>query len=333
MTSGTALAAFAPKVSVASNQDLTLINWSQASSDDAMQSLTLYVPTYWTANTAAPPGAPVGSAVAKGVLGDQGASAVSLIGDVEGAVATTAITYGGTPTTVGALATACTGAPTASGYWVLTLTGGGQTVQLPIYTNLISTDDGLSDFASYTTTICQPSPDLPAGAPGRSPAGLKLTDVTLTLDNGYTPFGSAWYLWRARATPFVAATGAPNSAGAVEVQSLDRHPYDLSLSAKAAGKKQASVSGRLTEGGAGIAKAAIQLLVGTKVVATLTSAKSGKFVGTVKLPSPAATLVARAAVPTRTASACQSALLAPLPCTSSTIGGFTVASDPAAVKT
>ena len=81
----------------------------------------------------------------------------------------------------------------------------------------------------------------------------KVVSLTMQLNEMFSTL-SGWYVWRLVATPYAAAASTPNTAAGVEAESLDRTPQDLSLSAKAAGKRRVQISGRLTEGDKGVAE-------------------------------------------------------------------------------
>jgi hypothetical protein len=141
-----------------------------------------------------------------------------------------------------------------------------------------------------------------------------------------------WYVWYLRATPYTPTSGRVNPAGTAEAQSQDRTPEALTLSAKAAGKKRATLTGRVTQGGRGIGKVKVQLLLGKRTLTTATTDGSGRFRATVRLPAATATLRARAVIPMR-ATTCGPAVFAPATCVNATIGGTTAASDPVRVRT
>jgi hypothetical protein len=97
---------------------------------------------------------------------------------------------------------------------------------------------------------------------------------------------------------------------------------------------RATVSGRVTRGGAGVAGARVQIKVGKRVLATVTTSASGTFRATVRLPTATATLTATATGGPRDlgASSCV-ASAPPVPCIAATAPGFTGTSRAVRVKT
>jgi hypothetical protein len=326
-----ALAAYSPKLSAATNDDATYVDVSTGAADSPTAAVTLYVPAGWGANFYLIDSDVVGTVSGQGVAADSGGKAVDFKGVIHGGTATTSVTYGGATTTVGSLAASCVGTANASaveGYWVAQLSVAGQTVQIPMYLIQIFPLDPQSQFASFAITTCFPPPDVAAGTAGRAPLGLKITDWNLSLTEGVTPFQPAWYVWESQATPYGSGTGQALSTGTVEIQSVDRYPFELTSSTKplAGSRGQLVVSGRLSEGGKGVANTPVSVLVGKKVVGKASTGGKGTY--TLKIAaSKSAKVWATATVATRTLPSCLQPVFAPMPCTSSTIGGFTATSS------
>ncbi len=310
-----AFGAFSPKATVATSEatNTTTITYAQGAADDALGQLTYYVPASAFAPAAQVSGDPVGKATVKTAAG-------TLSGDIVTGAGTDSVTIGGVATTLSAAWTACVGSPppgpvNTSNYWVMNLSGGGQTVQLPIYFLSINQDQPFGDGFIAALTICPP-------------ATLKPTELSFTLVDSISTI-PGWNQWNIKATPYSGTT--LNNAGAVELTAQDRLPWEVTLIAKATKTKgKVVVSGNVLQGGSGVVGATIEILAGKKVVGTATSKRAGSYTGVVT--TTAKTLVASASGAARNLPGCTAPRMAPLPCVSSTISGFTIASDPTNVK-
>jgi hypothetical protein len=299
----------------------------------------MYMPSSWTLTTSFTSGDSLGTATAHASIGDQGGAGLALSGTLQAAAATDTIAYAGATATVSSLAKSCIGG-TADAYWVLNLSGGGQNIQLPIFVTLILSGAPLSDFSNARLQLCLPPPDVPSGTPGRALAGIKITQLSLILTAGLSPLFPDWYLWHGTSTPYSPGTGKANTSGSVEIESVDRTYAGVSMKATIVKRKTrkgtkprklpqlVQLSGRVTEGGVGVAQAAVQISIGTRKVASTRSKSNGAFSLTLQRPSGTATLIATATVSPRPAKSCQEALFAPLPCVDPTVGGWTSSSDP-----
>jgi hypothetical protein len=329
-----ALATFTPRIAATSDATGgTMLEYTQAASDDPPASLAFFVPSgFLTSVGAHAEGDQIGTVAAKASAADLGGTSLALTGTVNSALATTMLTVAGQQVAVGGAATSCTGSAVHDDYWVLNLSASGQTLQIPVFLDFVLLGRQYSDFAGYVLTMCLPPPDVPSSTPGRASFGAKLLSATLDLD-GVFSVPPAWYLWHLLATPYAAGTGKANASATVEAESQDRTPQELSLSAKAAAKRSATVSGRLLQGGKGVGGQSVKILAGKAVVGTAPTDKAGRFSATVKLPGASATLTASAVVPTRDLGGCQQAAFVPAPCTGLTVGGFAATSDPVKVRT
>jgi hypothetical protein len=325
VAAGHAAAAVTPSFWATTSAAGSAASYSQAASDDSLGSLTFYVPSGFTALLAQPEGSAVGTVKASGVAADSGTSAINLTGAINAATATTSVSFGGSTQTVGALATSCTGTPVHSAYWVLNLSGGGQTVQVPAFVDDVPLTSPLSDLANDTIKVCFAPPDVPAGSPGRSPSGLRFTGLEIVPNAFSVPPG--WYVWHALAIPFVKGAATLNTAGAVEAQSVDRTPQSVTLKGKAVKGKRGTVAvtGAVIAGGKGIKGATVSVQIGTKVVGKATTGSAGTYRVAVKLPGKTAMLTATAVHPSSSAGSC-SAAFPPVPCSVYTWGTFQVSS-------
>src|SRR5207344_1292357 len=104
----------------------------------------------------------------------------------------------GAATTVGDAAKACAGAGPFAAVWSLTLNGFNQSIPLAIGVQKLTSGPMAGGIAFF---LCPPAADLPAGAAGRSPLGLKIVHLTLRLADAFrVPAGT--HAWHLRATPY-----------------------------------------------------------------------------------------------------------------------------------
>src|SRR4029079_10684568 len=110
----------------------------QAATDDPAAVLQFFVPTgFITSIGARAEGDRLGTAKAKAPAAGGGSAALPLAGGVTAALGTTTVSVGGQNSTVAALATACTGSAVHDDYWLLNLSGSGQTLQAPVVVDVV----------------------------------------------------------------------------------------------------------------------------------------------------------------------------------------------------
>ena len=329
-----ALAAYAPRLVVSSGAAGTTINFRQAPADDPTAKLQIFAASGLTANLSAAVGTTIGSVDAQAAAADLGGAILPLGGTVQVRAAAGTYLSSGAQVPIAAAATACTGTAAHGAFWVLILTAAGQTLELPLFIDAIPTGDPRAAFSVAVIQVCLSPPDVPAGTPGRATFGAKVLQAVFTV-KGIFSSGAGEFRWRTAATPYTPGAGKANAAGTAETQSLVRTPSTVSLAArKTKITKRAAVSGAVTENGQPVAGAAVQILVGKRVVGAARTNASGRFAQTVRLPAARARLQARAVVAARDlgASAC-TATFSPVPCIGATVGGFTALSRTVAVST
>jgi hypothetical protein len=194
---------------------------------------------------------------------------------------------------------------------------------VPAYVDDVPLTIPLSSIANNTITFCLPPPDVPAGTPGRAALGAKLVSATLNITDVFSA-APQWYTWHATVTPYSPGTGKANPAGTVEVQSVDRTPQQLTISAKLRKPGSVAVAGRLLAGGRAVPGAAVTILAGKRGVAKVTTKSNGSFAIVVKA-SGAARFSATTVVTPRKAASCN-AYFAPAPCAGTWVAGFTATS-------
>jgi hypothetical protein len=302
------------------------IRLSQADTDPQPAKITIWIPSGYTLNTSAAPGAKIGTTTGTVVARDVADLHLPLTGDVVVDDPAKHLTDPCSPGTHAAV-------------WILALQVAGQSVNLPVYVTSPTTG---ADAALGGTKLetCLGPVDVPQGTPGRSPNGAQLLNATFTVTNTLTP-PTASTRWVAAFTPWGTRTGQPNPAGTVETLSFVG-PGSVSLNARVTNKarKIATFSGRVQQGGAPVAGARVEIVAGTKRFPVRTNAN-----GTYSLRLQNRTrrvtrtfFQARVTVGARdvTAAGCASppipATLAPGGCVSATAGGFTAASRRVSIR-
>jgi hypothetical protein len=329
IASGSAFAALNPSLSATTEASGTIISYTQGQSDDPAAQVAFYVPADYTALLAQAEGTAIGTVEARALAADLNNTILPLTGAIVVGTSATTISFAGGNQTLGTLATACTGTATHTAFWVLNLTASGQTLQVPAYVDDIPFDKPFGDFATDKIAFCLPPPDVPQGTAGRATLGAKLLSATLTTDNFSAPPGV--FTWHATVTPYTPGTGKANAAGTVEIQSTDRTPQSVTIAGKAGKKsKTAVVSGKVTAGGQGVSGATVSILRGKTAVAKVTTKAGGSYSVTVRLK--AATALSASAVFTVRAGGTCTPAFAPIPCSSKTVAGFSVATQAVRVK-
>ena len=119
---------------------------------------------------------------------------------------------------------------------------------------------------------------MPAATPGRAPQGAKLLDATFTINNQLAlPTGSQ--RWTSMWIPYAAATGQPDTTGAVEARSvIGQGAVSIVGKVTSRAKKLLRVTGRVTQSGLPVAKVRVQLLINSKARFATTTKSDGSYV-------------------------------------------------------
>jgi hypothetical protein len=315
-----ALGAVSPKLTVASNEatNTIAITYEQGAGDDTLARITMFAPTSVFAPAAQTSGDPVGTATVSTTGG-------TLSGTITAHTGAESVTYNGSTATLSSLWTACLGTPqpgpaNTSNYWVID--AGGQTI--PMFFASINQDQPFGDSFLAQINVC-------------FPASLKVTKLALSLVEAIST-SPGFSIWHVRAIPYSGT--AQNAAGGAEAEAQDRLPWEVSVAAKAATGKTAKqkkaakgkvvVSGKVSQGLRGVAGATVQLLSGTTVVGSVKTGSGGNYRATIKTGAKA--LAAHATGASKALASCVEPKFAPLPCTSSTVSGLDVTSEPVAVR-
>jgi len=259
-----------------------------AGTDDPLAKVTIYTGLGYTANLTAAPGTQLGTVSARVQVADLNNVAVPLAGTVQARAADGTYLSSGAQVPLAAAATACTGSPTHTAFWVLAVSAAGQSVEVPVFVDATAGPE--TAFAAYKLQVYFSPPDVPVGTPGRAPLGLRPLDATLTLVGVFTnPTAAAQLIWSAFFTPYTPGAGKANPAGTVESRSATIVPATISLKAKYDKKRKAAVlSGVLTAAGRALSGIAVPIYSGakatkvTKAAGTTTKSTSKGIFGAVK---------------------------------------------------
>jgi len=256
--SSTALAAYSPSMVVAgSNHAIggggpVTFNISQAETDDFTAALTLYSPLGYDASLTARSGQ-IGIASAVVKLHAFGGARVPVTGTVNADDPTKA------QYTDPSQNLCSPGLHTA--VWTITVSLQGTAVTVPIYVDRITVGPEAA-FASTRIRVCFNNPNDRV----RNPTGAQLLSVAFSVNTFTNPTTAGVYRWVGLFTPY-AATGAPNAAGTIQSQTVQRLPVQLNLVAKKVrrkGKVYAQLSGDLLAADQGVSKNAVQVMSSTK---------------------------------------------------------------------
>ena len=254
--------------------------------DDSTARAAIVIPNGSTITTTAAPGTKVGTAKAQVSALALGGALLPLAGDIvvapPGAVAP-------------ASQTGCIGPVAPQLTLLLVLQAAGQTINLPAY--ILPTSGAQTALGSTQLVFCLPPPDLPA--PVGATFGAKFLSADLTLNGVIGPVVQG--AWVAFWTPWNAGVGTVNTAATV-VSPAAIAPGGITLSGrKVKGVKR--LSGRVTQGGAGVATR-VTILAGAKRLATVAAKANGTFSYAVPKRSKATTFRARAVVAGRCRTGC-----------------------------
>jgi hypothetical protein len=216
VAAGQALAAYTPKLVVQMGSAGTTINLTIPSTDDPTANLTFFAPAGTTANLGAAPGSTIGTVEAKASAAALGGATLPLTGTVQVRAASGTYLSNGQQVPLATAATLCTRTAIHAAFWVLVLTAAGQTLEVPLLVDPVSTAP-LSAAVAYSLTICLPPSDIPVSAGGAA-FGAKVLEASFTVKGVFSPT-TGDNVWRLRGTPYNPGKGTPNLAATVEAQS------------------------------------------------------------------------------------------------------------------
>jgi hypothetical protein len=290
------------------------IRASQAQSDPQPARITVYVPSGYTLNTSQTAGTTIGTTSGMVFARDQNIP-LPLTGDVVVAPPTTNAPGCATGTHLAV--------------WSLMLSVAGQIINLPVHVD--ATTGAETALGAFKLVICLQPSDVPPGTPGRAPNGAQLLNATFTVNNVFTvaPTPSTWI---AITTPYAPATGLPNAAGTVETRALAGPAGSVAISSRitSRARRRLTISGRVTQAGAGVAGAQVSVLLNGRARFRTRTNASGQW--TIRLRktgrTSTTTFQARVSVAERdvTATACATPSNPAVACVSATAPPFTAVS-------
>ena len=212
--SGSAFAAFSPKLTVSAGGPTVSIKAAEQNpSDDAIAKLEIYVPTGFALKSPAG-GAVVGSVSGQALVKDiDPAAEHGYSGDV--------VVISPTDPAVAYENANCDNASHAAAWMMRTRTDEA-TMNVPIFVDKTSTSE--AQFGAYKLVVCMRAPDLSPSAPNRAPMGTKLDTIRLVLHGFTIPKAAGLYRWRSLWTPYTTGTENQNSGGRIEAQSIVHIP-------------------------------------------------------------------------------------------------------------
>ena len=335
-----ALAAFTPRLDASVPNGLNAsgrvkIHTAVGPTDDTTARLVVYSPMSFAVNGGTA-GSVIGTVAATVRAADLGGAIVPVPGDIEVRAPTGTALVSGVPVPLGQLALQCTGTTTHTAYWVFKLTAAGNALELAAFFDV--TTGAEQALGTSKITFCLPPDDVPMGAPGRSPLGIKLLDAVLNFNRGvYTNPGRAGaYLWTSIWTPYNAGVGTANVAGTVSAVSLTALPVALTLRGSySKPRKSAVLAGRISIAGVFQAGLKLPLFAGPKRTglkrsgSTNATKATGAFTAIKRIVRTTFYQVRFAIPAVVLPSICASVPPPPvLPkCVTSTVGGFTAISN------
>ena len=230
--SGSALAAYAPSLSVTSSRNAPgkptaiLLGHIQDPADDPTAKDTIYAPLGYGVNLSQAAGTKIGDVSARLVLRQGGNAEVDVEGQV---IADNPALYQSNQCAPGLHAAV----------WKLNITVAGTPLTVPIYVDPVTAGPEAA-FASAKIQLC-------LAGPIGTPAGAQLLFALFDVNGVFTnPPTTTDRIWRATFTPYVAGTPNPNPGGTTEGQALSPGRVALSVKSKslkrgrkAAGRRQA----------------------------------------------------------------------------------------------
>jgi hypothetical protein len=218
-----------PKLLVQEQGHSTTIEIVHDDLDDAAADLAVYAPAGYDLELSQPVGTTVGTARGLVTAPDLGLARIVVAGEVTVRSPGSTVTPAGETMSLAEAAKRCTGTPSHRAFWVLTLRGSGETLELPLFVDPAAA--AAAGFASATIRACLAPPDLPAGTPGRAPLGYELASMAITLRGVFDAGSAGERRWRLVETEYSRVTSAPNPADRSESQAVVYAGSALTLAA------------------------------------------------------------------------------------------------------
>ncbi len=216
-----------PKLLVRDAGSTVTIEIAHDDLDEAAARLTVYPPAGYETELDQPPGTTIGTARGLVTAPDLGLARIVVAGSVVARSGTSIVSPGGAPVTLAEAAGRCTGSAEHAAFWVLTLRGSGQTLELPLFVD--SAKPEVPGFAAAAIRGCLPPPDVPAGTPGRAPLGFELARTTITLRGVFHGGPAGERRWRLVETEYLRGGDTPNAFDTSEAQAVVYSGSSVSL--------------------------------------------------------------------------------------------------------
>lgn len=261
--SGSALAAYAPSLSVTSSRNAPgrpttiLLGHIQTAADDPTAKDTIYAPLGYGVSLSQAAGTKIGDVSARLILRQGGNAEV----DVEGQVlADNPALYQSNQCAPGLHAAV----------WKLNITVAGTPLTVPIYVDPVTAGPEAA-FASAKIQLC-------LAGPIGTPAGAQLLFAFFDVNGVFTnPANSAPRIWRTTFTPYAPGSPIPNPGGTTEGQAVVPGRVSLTMKSKSLKKGRVIISGKLLVEGRPYRGAVIELYVGQKKVAEARTNAQGNY--------------------------------------------------------
>lgn len=311
-----ALAAFSTsKLEVRQAGTTTTFSLTQSTSDDALASVRIFVPTGTTLTTTQAPGTVLGQAAGLLKLFALAGAEVPVDGNV-------VVAAPGQVTAASQLA--CTQGAVPLATWLLVVSVAGTSIPVPIY--LLPTAGAQAALGPAYITACFSSPYL-TPAQGGTAGQPQLVRAEFSVQGVFSPVAAGTFV--AIVTPYTVGTGTVNVAGTVAAPAQIATGA-VTFAAKAS-RRGAVVTGSVTQAGQPRGGATVTVRGGSTKSRFTTTKKvrvgaNGRFVARFAVGTFfRATAVATSAT---SASLCSQlgAALTPIPCVNPTVSGFTAQS-------
>jgi hypothetical protein len=245
--SGSALAAYAPSLTVTSSRNgpgrptSILLGHIQTAADDPTAKDTIYAPLGYGVNLSQAVNTKIGDVSARLILRSGGNAEVDVEGQV---IADNPALYTNNPCAPGLHAAV----------WKLNITVAGTPLTVPIYVDPVTAGPEAA-FASAKIQLC-------LAGPIGTPAGAQLLFAFFDVNGVFTnPSNTTDRIWRATFTPYTPGTPNPNPAGTTEGQALVPGRVSLTMKSKSLKRGRVTITGKLLVDGRPYRGATIELYV------------------------------------------------------------------------
>ncbi|MGB2875779.1 MAG: hypothetical protein WBB76_09940 [Gaiellaceae bacterium] len=204
--------------------------WAPADNDPTYK-VTTYSPATFNANLGQAPGTKVGTVVALAHAKALQGAPVALAGNV--------VVGNPADANLQAAALRCTGSATIQEVLVMNMT-------VPGTATTIAISDFVSKSGFVVQQVCLASSDVDPSA-GGAPLGAQIVSMDYTISGMFSnPGKSDGYQWVADFTPYLAGTGTPNPAGALEWRTYVGLPSSLTFSVVKSTSSSVTFTGKLS---------------------------------------------------------------------------------------